>query len=207
MVSSYLQLFERRCRTPLEPEARDCLGQARAGAERMRELLEGLLAYSRLDARSSLGRADCGLALRSALDNLRIAILDEGAAIETRGDLPVVRGDEHQLAQLFQNLIGNALKFHRPGVPPRIEIEAETRDGAWLFAVRDDGIGIDPRAAERVFLMFQRLHHREEYAGTGVGLAISKKIVERHGGRIWVEPRAGPGCSFLFTLPATWPAT
>jgi light-regulated signal transduction histidine kinase (bacteriophytochrome) len=168
----------------------------------MHELLDGLLSYSRVDATGSLERADCGRALEQALGNLRLAALEGGATIETRGSFPVVRGDETQLAQLFQNLLGNALKFHRPGVPPWIELEARPRGGAWLFTVSDNGIGIDPGAGERVFLIFQRLHHREEYSGTGVGLAICKKIVERHGGRIWVEQRQGPGSVFCFTLPA-----
>lgn len=146
-------------------------------------------------------RVDLDKVLATALANLRIAIEEIGAKIDSR-ELPVVMGDARQLTQLFQNLVGNALKFRKPGQAPRIEIWAERDGGCWRVSVRDDGIGLDPQFSERVFAIFQRLHAREEYEGTGLGLAICKKIVERHGGRIWVESKQGEGAAFSFTLPA-----
>ena len=134
-----------------------------------------------------------------ALENLQAALAERSARV-TYGALPRTPADETQLTQLFQNLIGNAVKFQRNGTPA-IEIQAEDRGNEWILSVADNGIGIDPRHADRVFVMFQRLHTREEYPGTGIGLAICKKIVERHGGRIWVAPRPGGGSVFSFTLP------
>jgi len=142
---------------------------------------------------------DAGEALRRALINLRAAIEESGAAV-THDPLPVVRGDDSQLAQLFQNLIGNALKFRSASVP-RIHVSAREDKDHWEFAVRDNGIGIDPQYFERIFMVFQRLHNKDEYPGTGIGLAICKKVVDRHGGRIWVESEPGKGTAFRFTLP------
>src|SRR5262249_7511371 len=153
---------------------------------------EDLLSYSRVTTRGRpLAQTDCEAAVEKAIANLHLLIVESGAVIE-REPLPLVRGDVSQLAQLFQNLIGNALKFRR-GRPPRVRIGARYERGEWLFAVRDNGIGIEERHRERIFQIFQRLHTRERYPGSGIGLAICKKIVERHGGRIWVESEVSVG--------------
>jgi light-regulated signal transduction histidine kinase (bacteriophytochrome) len=139
-------------------------------------------------------------ALDQALGNLGAAISETDARV-TSGPLPAARADEVQMVQLFQNLVGNAIKFRRPEVPPEVRVEADARDAEWVFTVSDNGIGIDLRHAERIFAIFQRLHRRQEYPGAGVGLAICRKIVERHGGRIWVESHPEGGTAFRFTLP------
>jgi chemotaxis family two-component system sensor kinase Cph1 len=133
--------------------------------------------------------------------NLQAAIQESGAVI-THDPLPSVQADASQLGQVFQNLISNAIKFHRQDVPPRIHVSARLKDREWIFSVRDNGIGLGLRYAERIFVIFQRLHTSAEYPGTGIGLAVCKKIVERHGGRIWVESQPGHGATFSFTLPA-----
>ncbi len=202
MVASYTQLLERRYAGQLDQPAREFIGFAVDGARRMQEFIAGLLRYSRVGTEARVfERVDLDKVLATALANLRIAIEEIGAKIDSR-ELPVVMGDARQLTQLFQNLVGNALKFRKPGQAPRIEIWAERDGGCWRVSVRDDGIGLDPQFSERVFAIFQRLHAREEYEGRGLGLAICKKIVERHGGRIWVESKQGEGAAFSFTLPA-----
>jgi len=200
MVSSYTQLLGRRYASHLDADAREFMGYIVEGSARMKQLIEDLLAYSRVGTRVREFRdVSSEAALAKALANLRGAQERTNAAV-THDPLPAVRGDEGQLTQLFQNLVGNALKFRGPD-DPRIHVSARAEEGAWLFSVADNGIGLDPQYAERIFLMFQRLHNREEYPGTGIGLAICKKIVDRHGGRIWVEGRPGTGCIFFFTLP------
>ncbi len=139
-------------------------------------------------------------ALTEALANLRSAAQEAGASI-TSDELPTVLADRSQLMALFQNLVGNAVKFRSPDQPCRVHVGVQKKDGMWEFSVRDNGIGIPTDSFDRIFVIFQRLHAREKYAGTGVGLAICKKIVERHGGRIWVESRPGEGATFFFTLP------
>ncbi|HEX8203479.1 MAG TPA: ATP-binding protein, partial [Isosphaeraceae bacterium] len=201
MVTSYVQLLARRYRGRLDADADDFIDFAVDGATRMQALINDLLAYSRVGSRGGpVAPTDSRAALENALANLTIAI-SEGEAVVRVGELPVVRADATQLTQLFQNLISNAIKFRGPD-PPRIAVEARRRGPAWVFSVCDNGIGIDPRHVERIFLIFQRLHSRAEYPGTGIGLALCKRIVERHGGRIWVDSRPGRGSSFVFTLPA-----
>ena len=153
-----------------------------------------------LERREPLQPTDCQVLVEQVLATLRLA-LDENDAVITCDLLPTLAADPIQLGQLFQNLIGNALKF-RNTQPPRIHIGAERQDADWVFSVRDNGIGIDPQYAERIFAIFQRLHAREAYPGTGIGLAICKRIVQRHSGRIWVESELGKGATFYFTLPA-----
>jgi PAS domain S-box-containing protein len=200
MVSSYTQLLGRRYASHLDADAREFMGYIVEGAARMKQLIEDLLAYSRVGTRGREFRdVSSEAALAKALANLRGAAEQAGAAI-SHDPLPVVTGDEGQLAQLFQNLVGNALKF-RGTEPPRVHVSARAEGGEWVFSVADNGIGLDPQYADRIFLMFQRLHNRDEYPGTGIGLAICKKIVDRHGGRIRVDGRPGEGCTFVFTLP------
>ena len=200
MVGSYVQLLERRYREQLDADARDFIGFAVEGVTRMRRLIEDLLAYSRVGTRGrALGPVSLERALDSALANLGTAIAESEAQIE-RAPLPEVCGDSAQLVQVLQNLIGNAIKFRRHP-RPSIRIDAVTGDTDCTIRVTDDGIGIEPAYFERIFVIFQRLHPREQYPGTGIGLAITKKIVERHGGRIWVESVAGQGTTMAFTLP------
>jgi len=203
MVASYTQLLERRYAAQLDDTAREFIGYAVDGARRMQQFITGLLRYSRVGTEAQVLEAvNLGEVFETAVANLRIAIEESGAAVQAR-DLPVVEGDPRQLTQLFQNLIGNGLKFRKPGQSPKVEVWAEREEQRWRISVRDNGIGLDPRFSERVFTIFQRLHTRDEYEGTGLGLAICKKIVERHGGRIWLESKEGEGATFSFTLPAT----
>jgi signal transduction histidine kinase len=201
MITSYLQLLQHRSKEKLDTQANEFISFALDGAERMRALIRDLLAYSRLEAqKKEFQETDCEEVFQTAVQNLRVAI-EENKAIINHERLPHVSGDPLQLTQVFQNLIGNALKFHRAG-PPSIEVAANQQNGEWIFSVRDNGIGIDPKDFQRIFEIFQRLHSREEYSGTGMGLSISKKIVESHGGRIWVESAPQKGSTFYFTLPA-----
>ncbi|HXF78671.1 MAG TPA: ATP-binding protein [Usitatibacter sp.] len=199
MVSSYTQLLGRRYGDRLDGDAKEFMEFIVDGAARMKQLIEDLLAYSRVGTRGrELSPASSAAALDKALSNLRASQEASGARI-THDEMPEVVADATQLTQLFQNLIGNAMKF-RAADDPRIHVGAETRDKVWAFTVRDNGIGLDPQYADRIFMMFQRLHNKAEYPGTGIGLAICKKIVERHGGHIWVESRPGEGATFGFTL-------
>ncbi len=200
MVSSYTQLLARRYKGRLDADADEFIGYAVDGANRMQALINDLLAYSRVGTRGrELEPVDMGEVVEAARDNLRRAIEESGAKV-TSEELPTVTGDQTQLGQLLQNLISNAIKF-RGEEPVRVHVGAERRGGEWLFWVRDNGIGIEPEYAQRIFVVFQRLHARAEYPGTGIGLAVCKKIVERHGGRIWVESERGEGSTFYFTLP------
>jgi PAS domain S-box-containing protein len=201
MISSYLQLLRRRYHGRLDEDADAFIDYAIDGAVRMRTLIEDLLAYSHAGrSERPAETVDTARLVAEVAGTVRALPSEQPPVIEW-GELPVVRGDSAQLLQLFQNLVGNGVKFVAPGVRPRVEIHA-VRDGdAWTFAVEDNGIGIEPRYAERVFGMFQRLHTRDEFEGTGIGLAIARKVVERHGGRIWAAPGAGGGSCFTFTLP------
>jgi light-regulated signal transduction histidine kinase (bacteriophytochrome) len=200
MVGSYVQLLSRRYGDRLDADASEFIQYAVDGAQRMQRLISDLLAYSRVGTRGKpFKNIDCTVILKHVLADLSMAITEAGATI-TYDPLPTIPVDEIQLRQLLQNLILNAIKFHG-NTPPLIHISARRRDGEWVFSVRDNGIGIDPRHFQRIFLIFQRLHGPGEYQGTGIGLAIAKKIVERHGGEIWVESEPGKGAEFFFTLP------
>ena len=201
MVASYLQLLERRYKDRLDHEANEFIGFAVDGATRMKALILDLLTYSRVGSHGrKIAPVPCQTVLDRAVGNLTLSIQETGAVI-THDSMPsMIPADDTQLVQLFQNLIANALKFH--GVaPPAVHVGAQRNGREWIFSVRDNGIGIDPKYSDRIFQIFQRLHGRAEYAGTGIGLAICKKIVERHGGRIWVESKPGEGATFTFTIP------
>jgi PAS domain S-box-containing protein len=200
MVASYTQLLSRRYKGKLDADADEFIAFAVDGASRMQRLIQDLLTYSRVGTKGKelLDSSSEG-ALEQAVLNLRGAIAESGALV-THDPLPTVMADETQLVQLFQNLVGNAIKYQSPGVP-RVHISAvKSCEKKWLFSVADNGLGIEGQYFERIFGMFQRLHKREEFAGTGIGLAICKKIVERHGGRISVESQVGQGSTFRFAL-------
>jgi PAS domain S-box-containing protein len=203
MVASYTQLLSKRYKGKLDADADEFIAFAVDGASRMQQLIEDLLAFSRVATTgNALLDTSSEYALEQALQNLHWAIKDSGAQV-THDPLPTVQADEMQLVQLFQNLVGNAVKYQSPGIP-RVHVSA-TRHGktSWTFAVKDNGLGIDPQYFERIFGMFQRLHKRDEFSGTGVGLAICKKIMERHGGSLWVESQPGQGSTFSFALAGT----
>ncbi len=200
MVTSFMQLLSQRYKGHLDATADKYIDFATDGATRMHRLINDLLTYSRVGTKGKeLATTDSKKVLEHSLDNLKLAIEENGARV-THDPLPIVMGDDVQLGQLFQNLIGNAIKF-RGEEPSRVHILADLHNGDWIFSVRDNGIGIAPEHAERIFVIFQRLHHRAKYPGTGIGLAVCKKIVERHGGRIWVESEPGKGATFYFTIP------
>ena len=200
-VTSYVQLLARRYKGKLDADADEFIGFAADGAVRMWNLVNDLLTYSRVGMqRNEFEPADSEAALAQSVNDLKVAIEETGALV-THDPLPTVMADPPQLGQLFRNLIGNAIKF-RSSEPPRVHISASRTGNGWTFSVRDNGIGIAQDYSERIFVIFQRLHNREEYAGTGIGLAVCKKIVERHGGRIWVKSDAGKGATFYFILPA-----
>lgn len=211
MVASYTQLLAEATKDRLDADARDYIHYAVDGALRMQDLIGDLLAYSRV-GRSDLRPAPVATAEVAAqvAANLRLALEDSGGRIVI-DPLPDVVGHRSQLLQLFQNLIGNALKF-RGTRPPEIHVSATRREDATEFSVRDNGIGFDPKYAPKIFVIFQRLHARGKYPGTGIGLAVCKRIVENHGGRIWVDSVPGEGTTFFFTiadapLAATTPRT
>ena len=200
MVTMFLSLLKDRYRDQLDERAKGYVDYAVDGAERMRQLVNDLLEYSRVETKGRrFSEVDMNVVATEVKDELMVAIDEVGA--EVRIDpLPMVFADGSQMKQLLSNLISNAIKF-RDGRRPVVEMSARGRSGAWVFAVKDNGIGIDPRFKDKLFLMFQRLHTRDEYPGTGIGLAIAKKIVERHGGQIWVESDGKSGSTFFFTLP------
>lgn len=200
MVSNYTQLLARRYKDRLDDDAHEFIRFAVDGATRMQGLIQDLLQYSRVGTRGkAFGATDCEEALAVAKNDLRRALEEAGAKI-THDPLPTIQADPTQLTQLFLNLLSNAIKF-RGEEPPSIHVSAARGDGEWLFTVQDNGIGLDQEYADRIFVIFQRLHGFSEYSGTGIGLAICKKIVERHGGRIWVESKRGEGAKFSFTIP------
>jgi len=200
-VSGFAGLLQKRYKEKLDAEADEYISHIVEGTGRMQHLIKDLLEYARVGTSSKpLVQVDVNIIIEKALANLMFEITESRAVI-TADTLPTVSADDTRLIQLFQNLVGNAIKYRSN--TPHIHISAERKDGEWLFRISDNGIGIEPRQFERIFQIFQRLHTREEYSGTGIGLAICKKIVERLGGRIWVESKPGEGSTFFFTLPAT----
>ena len=199
-IASYAQLLEKRYKDQLDSQAIKFIGNIVHGCTRMQTLIDDLLEYSRVGrSQKPFQLIDCNHAVQQAIANLQGAIRDTQTVV-TYGELPAVMGDISQLVQLFQNLIGNAIKY-RHDAPPTVHITAGKQEENWLFYVSDNGIGIAPQHQERIFQIFQRLHTQREYSGTGIGLAICHKIVERHGGSIWVESESGQGSTFHFTLP------
>jgi light-regulated signal transduction histidine kinase (bacteriophytochrome) len=201
MVANFTQLLAERYASQLDDDAREFIAFAVGGAVRMQALIQDLLSYARVGTRArSFEPVDCNEALARAEWNLQTSIVENGALV-SHEDLPVISADATQLVQLFQNLIGNGIKF-KGANPPRVHVSAVRRADDWVFSVRDNGIGIASQYAERIFVIFQRLHRPEEYPGTGIGLAVCKKIVERHGGKIGVESEPGNGSTFFFNIPA-----
>jgi signal transduction histidine kinase len=200
MVATYTQLLAERYQGKLDADADKYIHYALDGSLRMQKLVQDLLAFSRVGRKGlALESIDCNAALQASLKNLEAAIQDSGAVIQ-HNQLPLVMADSSQLVQVFQNLIGNAIKFCSSG-PPVIRVDAQAKKKEWVFSVADNGIGIAHEHAESIFVIFRRLHTRAEYSGNGIGLSICKKIVEQHGGRIWVESELGHGSIFRFTLP------
>ncbi|MCA1974242.1 MAG: PAS-domain containing protein, partial [Caenispirillum sp.] len=208
MITSYLQLLERRYRGRIDPTADEFIRHAVEGAARMQRLIQDLLEYSRIGRSGKpLSAVSMVTVLRQALGNLRVTVQETEATVEVPADgaLPDVLGDPTELVRLFQNLVGNALKYRHPDRRPQVRVMVAPEGDQWQVSVADNGIGIDPAHYDRIFLIFQRLHGRERYSGTGIGLAIAKKIVDRHGGRIWVDSQPGEGSTFHVTLPAADP--
>jgi PAS domain S-box-containing protein len=201
MIASYTQLLQTRYQGRLDPDADEFIGYAVDGAKRMQALINDLLAYSRVGAKKvPFSPSDLGIVLDDVLQVLELSITEAGATV-TRDPLPVVNCDPTQIGQVFQNLISNAIKFRR-SEPLAIHISARQADGEWTFSVADNGMGIEEQYLDRIFVLFQRLESRVDFPGTGIGLAVTKRIVEGHGGRIWVESQSGLGSTFHFALPA-----
>ena len=200
MVATYTQLLAERYRGKLDGDADKYIHYTVDGALRMQILIQDLLTFSRTGREGNRSQnTDCNIVLDTAMRNLETVITETGAQI-SRDCLPEVNADRSQLLQVFQNLIGNSIKF-RGSARPVIRVAATKIAREWSFTVTDNGIGIDPECSESIFVIFKRLHTREEYPGSGIGLSICKRIIERHGGRIWVEPQPGQGSAFKFTLP------
>ncbi|MBP6058128.1 MAG: PAS domain S-box protein [Nitrosomonas sp.] len=197
-INSFVQLLKKYCDDQLDARANDLILHAVAGTNRMQMLIDDLLTYAQVDASQALVEIDCEVLLNNVLSDLSV-IVSECNAMITYDELPVIRGIPFQFIQLFTNLINNALKFQREQ-PPKIHIGVEEELDKWIFSVTDNGIGIEERYLERIFRVFQRLHSRREYAGTGIGLAICKKVVEHHGGRIWIRSKPNVGSSVYFTI-------
>ncbi len=201
MITSYLQILERRYKGALDSDAEDFIYYAVDGARRMQELINGLLLFSRVKTQASeLQITDSQEVMEQAKHNLQL-VIDESSAQIYYEELPQIMADRTQLMQLFQNLISNAIKYNDSD-PPVIHIHTKHQNEEWLFSFSDNGIGFDQDQSERIFKIFQRLHSRDEYPGTGIGLAVCKRIVERHHGRIWVDSQKGRGSTFYFTIPA-----
>ncbi len=200
-MTGFLQMLERRFSGDLDVSARELIELAVDGAGRMQSIIDGLLDYSRVGTVDiDMKDVDMKRVISQTLKSMTAAVRESGANI-SHGALPAVKGDASLMSLLLQNLIGNAIKF-RGDLPPNIHIEAAPKSGWWQFSVADNGIGLEPRFGQRIFMMFQRGHNSLEYPGTGIGLAICQRIVEKHNGRIWVESKPGRGATFFFTLPA-----
>lgn len=201
MINSYLQLLQKRYGDQLDEDATTFLGFATEGADRMQDLINDLLTLSRVsDDQSRYKDISLNTVVERAVANLQTSISESKAEIEV-DELPAMCVDPIQITQLFQNLIGNGIKYQQPGVAPKIHISVKKKKDEYVFSVQDNGIGINKKHFERIFTIFQRLHTRSEYPGTGVGLAICSKIVDRHGGKIWVKSEEGHGSTFLFSVP------
>jgi signal transduction histidine kinase len=204
MIANYTQLLAERYRGKLDPQADKYIAYAVDGATRMQALIQDLLKFSRVGKAEIEPRtAECRTVVEQALKNLQAAVQESGAVVNWN-NLPVLKVDAGQLTQVFQNLIANAIKFHGPE-SPLIQVDAEKKEHEWVITVFDNGIGIPAESWQDIFVIFRRLHTRGEYAGNGIGLSICKKIIERHGGKIWIEAQAHPGCCFKFTLPLEVP--
>ena len=201
MVSSYLKLLVRRHAEDVSPEAREFIDFAVDGAERMHKQIQDLLTYSRVTTQGhDPEEVDMNRVVDDVRRNLSVAIEETGAVVETAHSLPVVEADPSQMVSLLQNLVGNAIKYRAPDRTPRVVVAAREEDGQTVFSVADNGIGIEDKYFERIFQVFQRLHKRDDISGTGIGLAVARRIVDRHGGRIWVESTPGEGSTYVFTL-------
>ncbi len=200
-IKSFSQILEKDYREKLDEEANECLDFIVTGASRLETLINDLLAYSRVDTQGkAFVPVDTSEVLDQVVGDLRLDIEESQAEI-TRDALPVVVADASQMTQLFQNLISNAIKFQGQD-PPKVHVAVRKEDDGWVFSVKDNGIGIEAEHTERIFAMFQRLHTQDEYPGNGMGSAICKKIVERHGGNIWVQSKVGMGSTFYFSIPS-----
>jgi light-regulated signal transduction histidine kinase (bacteriophytochrome) len=201
MVTSYLGLLEKKFGSDLNPQAKEYMSFAVDGSQRMKRLIDDLLQYSRVDSQPIvLEEVDMNEVAKVVVEDNQVSIAETEAEIII-DPLPVICADKTQMKQLLTNLISDAIKFH-DSKPPKVEVSAITYQREFVFSIKDNGIGIDPKYADKLFKMFQRLHTKEEYPGTGIGLAIVKKIVDRHHGRIWFESEPGKGTTFFFTIPA-----
>ncbi|MGV8712494.1 MAG: sensor histidine kinase, partial [Nitrosomonas sp.] len=198
-INSFVQLLKKYCNEKLDDRANELISHAVAGTHRMQLLIDDLLTYAQVNANQTMESIDCEKLLRNVLTDLSV-VVGECNAVITYDKLPVVKGIPFQFIQLFTNLINNALKFQRE-LPPKIHIDVEQNFNEWIFSVSDNGIGIEEQYLERIFRVFQRLHSRKEYVGTGIGLAICKKVVEHHGGKIWIKSKPSVGSTIYFTIP------
>jgi len=196
-----MQLIEKKYKGKLDEKADQYINFAVDGASRMKALINDLLDFSRLDTKAKpMQLTDINEIIYDVTHNLKVTIKESNTQIEIIDKMPTVIADASQISQLFQNLVNNAIKFRNPNVSPHINISAEEQSNQWVFKISDNGIGIEKEYFDRIFIIFQRLNNREEYPGTGIGLAICKKIVERHGGQIWLESEVGKGTTFFFSL-------
>jgi len=201
VITGFVQLIEQKYKGRLDKDADRYIGFITDAVARQQQMIMDILALSRVGRKGAAAApCDANRALEAALDNIRQMVRESNARV-IHDQLPIVQADESQLIQLFQNLVSNGIKF-RGNRNPEIHVSARPDDGTWIFAVRDNGIGIEPQYWDQIFVIFRRLHTRKEYPGTGIGLSICKKIVEHHGGRIWLESKPGEGSVFYFTLSA-----